>query len=401
LSNSASGASPPDKIFASTLLLLTAVLIVGAGQTVVFAIVPPLSRSIGLTEVESSLMFSASAAASLIANQVWGRASDKLGRLPVVIFGLAAFGFLLALLAVILHFGLAGATAGYVFAMLMACRAFHGLLTTGVLPATQAYLADASDSSERVGGMAKATLAFGLGSVVGPVVVALFAPLGELFALWALSLLAFGVSAGIFAFFVRQPSSRRKPPPSASSLRITPALALCLFIGGGFHIAFLGTLQIVAFIFQDRLHYDMRTAVSGASYTFLTIAAAMILTQVVIVRLKPDNPRSLIIGGCLIGALAYASSLLFENPMLSPVLIGIALALVLPSLSAIASSAAGKNAYGAAMGAMGATQALGFLVGPVFASSLYSIEHSLPLLINSIILTMCAIAAIALPKKLS
>jgi MFS family permease len=103
----------------STALLLAAVLVVGAGQTVVFAIVPPISRSIGLTEVESSLIFTASAAAILLTSQSWGRASDRFGRLPVVLFGLTSYGILLAALAWILHLGLSGASASFVFVELV------------------------------------------------------------------------------------------------------------------------------------------------------------------------------------------------------------------------------------------------------------------------------------------
>ena len=98
----------------STALLLAAVLIVGAGQTVVFAVVPPISRSIGLTEVESSLIFTASAAAILLTSQLWGRLSDKFGRLPVVLFGLTCYGILLAALAYILTMGLSGAPASFI-----------------------------------------------------------------------------------------------------------------------------------------------------------------------------------------------------------------------------------------------------------------------------------------------
>jgi hypothetical protein len=58
-------------------------------------------------------------------------------------------------------------------------------------------------------------------------------------------------------------------------------------------------------------------------------------------------------------------------------------ALVTPSISAVASVS--TAAQGAALGAMSATQAFGFLVGlvgPLLASYLYSIQHSLPLMLT-------------------
>ena len=64
----------------STMLFLAAGLVMGAGQTVVLAIVPPLSRSIGLTEVQSSLIFTVSSVMILLTSTIWGRAGDKFGR---------------------------------------------------------------------------------------------------------------------------------------------------------------------------------------------------------------------------------------------------------------------------------------------------------------------------------
>jgi MFS family permease len=383
------------------MLLLAAVLVVGAGQTVVFAIVPPLARSIGLTEIQSSLIFTGSAAAVFLTSQLWGRASDKFGRLPVVLFGLTSYGILLALLAYILGVGLSGGSVTFVFTGLIACRTLHGALTAGVLPASQAHLADESDSTERVGGMAAMSMAFGLGSLVGPGVIQLLAPFGSLAGLWCFSLAAIGLAAILVVVARRREAGPRTSQPSIASLKFTPPLVGCLIVSSGFHIAFLGTMQITGFIVLDRFHYAASAAVSLASYAFLLIALAMILTQALMVKLKPDEARSLVIFGSLIGAVAYlAASFDFgwAGAVLAPALLGISLALVLPSVSAIASFVA--DAHGAAMGAIGATQALGFLVGPLLASYLYSIGHALPLNVDAAILLICALVAARLPRGL-
>jgi MFS family permease len=385
----------------STALLLAAVLVVGAGQTVVFAIVPALSRSIGLTEIQSSLIFTASASAVFLTSQLWGRASDKFGRLPVVLFGLTSYGILLALLAWILGVGLSGGSVSFVFAGLIACRTLHGALTAGVLPASQAHLADQSDATERVGGMAAVSLAFGLGSLVGPGAVELLAPLGSLAGLWCFSLVAIGLAAILFVLARHRQAGSRTPQPPVVPLEFTLPLIGCLLVSSGFHIAFLGTMQITGFIVQDRFHYSATAAVSLASYTFLVIAIAMILTQALMVKFKSNEARSLTITGSLIGVVAYlVASFDFGWPgaVMAAALLGISLALVLPSVSAIASLIA--NAHGAALGAIGATQALGFLVGPLLASWFYSIGHSLPLNVDAAILLLCALVATTLPRGL-
>jgi MFS transporter, DHA1 family, tetracycline resistance protein len=273
-------------------------------------------------------------------------------------------------------------------------------LTTGVLPATQAHLADNSDAAERVGGMAAVSMAFGLGSLVGPAVVELLAPFGSLAGLWCFSIVAIALAAILVLISSRRDGGLRKAPRAVGALKLTPTLVCCLIVSSGFHVAFLGTMQITGFIVQDRFHTSAAAAVSVASCGFLLIAIAMILTQALIVRLKSDQPRTLIIYGSLIGVAAYVSALLdygLPGAVAAPVLLGISLALVLPSVSAIASFA---SAHGAALGAIGATQALGFLIGPLLASWLYSISHPLPLIVDAAILLLCAFVAVGLPHRL-
>ena len=72
---------------------------VGLGQSFVFVIVPPLARDLGLTEVQTSLIFAISAIAWALTSASWGRASDKYGRRNIAILGL--LGYSLSLIAMI------------------------------------------------------------------------------------------------------------------------------------------------------------------------------------------------------------------------------------------------------------------------------------------------------------
>ena len=120
-------------------------------------------------------------------------------------------------------------------------------------------------------------------------------------------------------------------------------------------------MQITGFIVQDRFGYSPAEAVSLASYSFLVIAVATIVTQALIVRRKSDRARALALSGSLIGFVAYAVALInhgLADLILASLLLGVSLALILPSISAIASFA--TTAPGAALGAVAGTQALGF-----------------------------------------
>ena len=72
---------------------------VGLGQSFVFVIVPPLARDLGLSEIQTSLVFAISAVAWALTSASWGRASDKYGRRNIAVLGL--IGYSLSLVAMI------------------------------------------------------------------------------------------------------------------------------------------------------------------------------------------------------------------------------------------------------------------------------------------------------------
>src|SRR5215469_12852002 len=73
-------------------ILFVSLLCMGAGQSVMFAILPSLARQMGLTEFEASLPFVASATIWVCSSRYWGERSDTVGRKPIILLGLAAFG---------------------------------------------------------------------------------------------------------------------------------------------------------------------------------------------------------------------------------------------------------------------------------------------------------------------
>lgn len=92
-----------------------------------------------------------------ILSPVWGRASDNIGRRPIILIGL--LGSAVSFLA----FGLAGSIV-----VLFVARVFAGALSAASLPTAQAYIADITTPEKRTGGMAVIGVAFGLGFALGP-----------------------------------------------------------------------------------------------------------------------------------------------------------------------------------------------------------------------------------------
>ncbi len=69
-------------------ILASGVVIFAIGQSLLFIVVAPLARSIGLTELEFGLTFSLANISLKFAGPFWGKKSDSIGRKPVFIVGL-------------------------------------------------------------------------------------------------------------------------------------------------------------------------------------------------------------------------------------------------------------------------------------------------------------------------
>src|SRR6185437_1729176 len=88
-------------------ILFVSLLCMGAGQTVLFNILPPLSRQLHLSAVQTTSVFAVSAAIWVVTATYWGRISDHWGRKPVMLLGLLSFAASFALFASVMLGGLA------------------------------------------------------------------------------------------------------------------------------------------------------------------------------------------------------------------------------------------------------------------------------------------------------
>ncbi len=94
-----------------------------------------------------------------IFSPIWGRASDRFGRRPMI---------LLSLLGSAVSFMAFGSAR--TLAILFTARVAAGILSAASLPAAYAYIADVTTPEKRSGGMAMIGAAFGLGFALGPAI---------------------------------------------------------------------------------------------------------------------------------------------------------------------------------------------------------------------------------------
>ncbi len=139
------------------LLALTAFLMM-LGLGVLFPVIGLFVRSLGYSEAQVGLLISSYAAMSFLFAPLWGRFSERYGRRPAIMIGLAGFSAGFAFFAV-----------SHSFPEFLAARILGGIFAAATLPSIFAYVADVSAPDKRSVSMGLIGASIGMGVVMGPV----------------------------------------------------------------------------------------------------------------------------------------------------------------------------------------------------------------------------------------
>lgn len=343
------------------------------GLSILFPIVGPLSRQLGLSEPQAGLFATGYAAMQFLLAPVWGRRSER-GRKPVLLLGILGFAAGFYLFALGAAAGLAGRLRGApLFLVLLSARLLGGAFSSATLPTAQAYLADLSDRADRTARFALLGAAVGLGIVLGP---ALGAALASAFGLLAPVVFSATLAMGNAWFAWRAlPESRptRAVPPARLSVgdrRVRPLLALALVL----QLASVSLEQALAFTVQDRFRLSALATVRHVGLALVVYGLVAVAVQGgVAARWRPTPRRALAVGVPLsvAGFVVLALAPTFPALLGGLTLQAAGQALALPGVTAALSLAVRDDEQGAVAGLTGAAQGLGRLLGPLLGTGLY------------------------------
>ena len=181
----------PDNRRGSFLLLFSTLIIVGFGNTMLLAILPPLARRMSLPDTSVGWIFSLSALIWVFVSSFWGRTSDRTGRKPIIALGLGAYAVSMTFFGLICIVGVNHLVSpALIFIGLLLARAIFGAVGSASSPAGQAYVADRTSAAERTEELASLGSAFALGAALGPalagVIAARVGPITPIFIVAAL-----------------------------------------------------------------------------------------------------------------------------------------------------------------------------------------------------------------------
>ena len=165
-------------------LLVVGLLTVAVGQSFIFAILPPLGREVNLSVVQINSMIACSALVFSVASPSWGRLSDRVGRKPVIVAGLAGYALGNLIFALAFEAAFAGWVTGTgLFASLLMVRCLQSVMMSGTNPGSTAYTADHSAPQHRTRALARLGTASSVGMIIGPILAGALAGMGRLFPL--------------------------------------------------------------------------------------------------------------------------------------------------------------------------------------------------------------------------
>lgn len=384
-------------------LLFLCLVCTGIGQAMLFAILPPAARQIGLSEIQVSVIFVSSATIWVFVSPFWGRRSDVVGRRRIILIGLLGYALSMVLLATTIGLALdRWLPAATVWPLMVASRCVFALLGSGTGPASQAYVADRTTAGDRTAGVALVNAAFGFGQTLGPATGAALAMLGLLAPIYFAAGLAV-VSAAVIWFYLPEEKPVRRTPVSRESRlkfydrRILPFLLLATSVQ-----AVQATTAItLAFFLQDTLGLSADQTGQYAGLGFMALAGAGLLAQLVLVQRLRWTPSFMIHLGLPLSLVAFVI-ISFRPPyaldLVALAVLGVGLGLVRPGNAAGASLSVGSEEQGAVAGLLGAIGVLGNVFGPLLGTSLYSLTPIAPFLLNAVIMAAGITFSLAHPR---
>jgi MFS family permease len=356
-----------------------------------FSILPPAAREIGISPFQLSTIFATSATLWVFVSPMWGRRSDVWGRRPIILIGLLGFALSMSLLAAMIHIGVAKLLpAMVVYPLMVAARSLFALLGSGTGPASQAYVADRTGAGERTAGVALLNAAMGLGETIGPGVGAALAAIGLLAPLYLSAALAVVSAVMIWLFLPEDqpPQAHGDAPRRRLSVR-DPRVLPFLLVATALQAVRATTVITFAFFLQDTLGLSAQQTVQYSGIGFVTLAVSGLFAQLFIVQRFRPTARGMIRCGLPLMLLAFLlliTSSAFDVYLVALASLGVGIGLVRPGNAAAASLAVGAGEQGAAAGVVGGVSVIGNVFGPMLGTKLYQFLPIGPYLLNGAIM---------------
>ena len=360
------------------LALFLVLFVVSVGFGLVIPLLPLIAREYEASAFMIGTMTAGYSIVQFIFSPIWGQISDRVGRKPVLMVGIA--GLSLSFLVM----GFADSFWG-----LFTGRVLGGFLGSATLPAAQAMAAELSSAKSRAGAMGLMGAAFGTGFIVGPLFGGVLAPYGFSVPFFASAGLGFATVALAFAVLrevdasklaIARANSARRSVFSGMAAALSGPAAPFYLLPFAIMMAQSSLMTALALFLTDRFHVD--ASLVGLVFAFNGACGAFIQGIAIGPITRRFGEYKAIFAGLTVGIAGFL--LLISVPTFALVVPSVALTAVSMSLTRPSSSSLLSQLttlpQGITMGLQSSFDALGRVVGPLWAGFAYDHMGTLPFL---------------------
>ncbi len=369
-------------------IIFIAIIAVAMGQTVVFAILGPLGREVGLNEMQIGFIITCSSVIFSLFSPMWGRRSDVMGRKPVMIIGLIGYTLGTVFFASMFYAGLNGWVTGWwLFAALIFARMTQSLIMSATSPAATAYVSDITDVSNRTIGIGRIGAAHSFGTILGPA-IAYFSIISLLAPIYMAAVMTFLAAILVMVYLPGLPIAKTtavaKKKLRYTDKRILPFMVVGIAMFTGFSVV----QQTLGYYFQDKLNLTAEVTAQQVGIAMMGSAIAALAMQLIVVQRLGWAPFRLMRTGLPFMLLGFVGLTLGRDLLefvLAMALVGTGIGMSAPGFSAAATLAVEPGEQGAVAGLISACPALGFIVGPILGGALYQIYPTSPYIVSAVL----------------
>ena len=351
---------------------------VGLGQSFAFVLVPPLARDLGLSVIETSMIFSISAVAWAITSTSWGRASDRHGRRNIAVIGL--IGYSISIIALITPLFLVEKKIldfVYLLPLLILGRLINGLIGSATRPAAFGYMADITSRSKRTKKFARLESSFLIGTIMGPMMGGFLFLYSKTLPFYIFAMCGFIAAIGIYVTFPNKISLKEKSEHIISKLSFKDkSVWPFLLIAALSSLCQASLLQSIGFFITD-VFSNEKDLPLVISLTFVVLSISTVVSQYIFTDLMPIKNNKLLIYGTLLIMISYLMAALATSMALfylAMMINGLGAGMFRPANASTLSLAQTPDNQGKAAGYLGSVMPIGHVLTPIVAMPIYQLE---------------------------
>ena len=351
---------------------------VGLGQSFAFVLVPPLARDLGLSVIETSMIFSISAVAWAITSTSWGRASDRHGRRNIAVIGL--IGYSISIIALITPLFLVEKNILdfiYLLPLLILGRLINGLIGSATRPAAFGYMADITSRSKRTKKFARLESSFLIGTIMGPMIGGFLFLYSKTLPFYIFAMCGFIAAIGIYFTFPKKIPLKEKTESIISKLSFKDkSVWPFLLIAALSSLCQASLLQSIGFFITD-VFSNEKDLPLVISLTFVVLSISTVVSQYIFTDLMPIKNNKLLIYGTFLIMISYLMAALATSIAifyLAMMINGLGAGMFRPANASTLSLAQTPDNQGKAAGYLGSVMPIGHVLTPIVAMPIYQLE---------------------------